>query len=69
MSDGASAARYTYRQQNSIKKTEVELNQESWGVMGHGKVGKLPSWARETEYGIEDSAGKSLLRLLRDIRC
>lgn len=48
---------YSFQEANSSRiQTCLE---EHWKLLGSGKDGKLESWMRETEWGIEDSSGKS----------
>jgi len=47
---------YTYQE---MKTEEIKSHQESsWKVVGNGKDGKLESWMKETEMGIEDPSGE-----------
>jgi hypothetical protein len=50
--------KYTYQEINTV---EIKSHQElSWEVVGSGKDGKLESWMKETEVGIEDTSGELL---------
>jgi hypothetical protein len=48
--------KYTYQEMNNVEvKSHEELKGE---VVADGKDGKLESWMKETEMGIEDPSGK-----------
>jgi hypothetical protein len=56
---------YSYQERADPEvKTRLE---ECCKLLGQGKDGKLESWMRETEWGIEDSSGMSFTIFSRNI--
>jgi hypothetical protein len=61
ISENDSDVTYTYQEPNEPAIHTEVVKRSGWKGLCRGRIGKLESWMRETPYGIEDSAGRSIV--------